>query len=129
MSAEQPLDRHALHLEDDEAYQGIVKRTLSRAGYNVTTANTLEDALEYSKVRRFYLYVSDGEVPLKSGEAPDTEAGIKFYDFLRNNNLEGFNFGFVSSNTDLQKLAPIRGIKIIGKDCSLGELSEFLSNF
>jgi DNA-binding response OmpR family regulator len=58
---------HILFVEDHQDTSEIVKLTLEMAGYKVTGANTVADALPLIKSNQFDLYLFDGKLPDGTG--------------------------------------------------------------
>jgi len=58
---------HVLVVDDEQTFQDLLKRTLSTAGYEVTTADDGEEAIELIEEQYFDLVMTDQKMPKKSG--------------------------------------------------------------
>jgi len=61
MKANPPM--RILHIDDEEDARELIATTFSLAGYEVTSAATIETGMEIAKLNRFDLYIVDSHYP------------------------------------------------------------------
>lgn len=126
MTTTSKQSKTVLLVDDNKDWRETVAIFAVNAGYDVTEADNLQDAVKHVQRQRFYAYISDGEYPLVPGGPKNSDAGFQLYERIRQLHVGNLNYVIMSGNLSLQRKCEERGIRFWDKDDDIGSLLAYI---